>query len=172
MTQITFFKLSAARRGYYKLMQMITEIEAKFALRHVIGMWLAIKYPVLCLPEQWENINEYFFKYIPTTDNYKKLIKTNARYERIITFLRKSTSKADLCFIAFVSHDFEEFLTKMQSNKPMVHLMFEMMSSLLYNLMKRFVSHSAITTSVDGHTKANQGSDVVTVYVSKYKKKI
>ena len=97
-------------------MQLITEIEAKCALRHVIGMWLSIKYPVLCLPEQWENINEYFFKYIPTTDNYKKLIKTNARYERIITFLRKSTSKADLCFIAFVSHDFEEFLTKMQSN--------------------------------------------------------
>ena len=54
----------------------------------------------------------------------------------------------------------------------MVHLMFEMMSSLLYNLMKKFVSHSAITTSVDGHTKANQGSDLVTVDVSKYQKKI
>ena len=107
-------------------------------------------------------------KYIPTTDNYKKLIKINARYERIIVFLRKSTSKADLCFIAFVSNDFEEFLTKMQSNKPMIHLMFEMISSLLYNLMKRFVSHSAITTAVDCHTKANQGSDLVTVDVSKY----
>ena len=105
-----FFKLSAARREDYKLMQLITEIEAKFALRHVIARWLSMKYPVLRLLEQWENINEYFFKYIPTTDNYKKLIKTNARYERIITFLRKSTSKTDLCFIAFVSHDFEEFL--------------------------------------------------------------
>ena len=153
-------------------MQLITEIEAKFALRHVIARWLSMKYPVLRLLEQWENINEYFLKYIPTTDNYKKLIKTNARYERIIVFLRKSTSKADLCFIAFVSHDFEEFLTKMQSNKLMVQLLFEMMSSLLYNLMTKFVSHSAITTSVDDHTKANQGSDLVTVDVSKYQKKI
>ena len=38
--------------------------------------------------------------------------------------------------------------------------------------MKKFVSHSAITTSVDGHAKANQGSDLVTVDVSKYQKKI
>ena len=75
-----FFKLSAARREDYKLMQLITEIEAKFALRHVIARWLSMKYPVLCLLEQWENINEYFFKYIPRTDNYKKLIKTNSRY--------------------------------------------------------------------------------------------
>ena len=53
----------------------------------------------------------------------------------------------------------------------MVHLMFEMMSSLLYNLMTKFVSHSAITTSVDGHTKANQGSDLVTVDVIKVSEK-
>ena len=30
-----FFKLSAARREDYKLMQVITEIETKFALRHI-----------------------------------------------------------------------------------------------------------------------------------------
>ena len=52
-----FFKLSAARREDYKLMQLITEIEAKFDLRHVIGRWLSMKYPVLRLLEQWENIN-------------------------------------------------------------------------------------------------------------------
>ena len=54
----------------------------------------------------------------------------------------------------------------------MVHNMFEMMSSLLYNLMKRFVFHLAITTSSDGHTNRNQDSDLDTVGVSNCQKKI
>ena len=54
----------------------------------------------------------------------------------------------------------------------MVHHMFEMMSSLLYNLMKIFIFHSAITTSFDGHTNGNQDSDLDTAGVSNWQKKL
>ena len=46
-------------------------------------------------------------------------------------------SKAGVCFIAFIANDFEEYLVQMQTNEPMVHIMYEKMSSLVFNLMKK-----------------------------------
>ena len=129
-----------------------------------------MKYPVLRLLDQHDNIQEYFLKYLPTTGEFDKQIKFNSRYERIVKTLKRSTSKADLCFLAFVSHDFEEYLTKMQSNEPMIHLTYDMMSSLLYNILKKFIALSAINTTIDGRRKPKQGSDLCSVNISKHQK--
>ena len=37
-------------------------------------------------------------------------IKTN-RYQRIVDFMKHPTSKASLCFIAFIANEFEDFNT-------------------------------------------------------------
>ena len=55
-----FFKLSAARMHDYKLMEVFTEIEAKYVLRHISSQWLSIKKPLRIL-DQWENQDEYFW---------------------------------------------------------------------------------------------------------------
>ena len=167
-----FLKSSSARREDYAFMEIITDIEAKYALRHICVRWLSMKKPILRLLQQWENILEYFFKFIPKEDDYKKVIKSSNRYKRIIGFLKDPTSKAGLCFIAFVSCDFEDYLTRMQTNEPMIHCMYEMMSSLLFNLMKKFVVYSEITTKVDGVITAKQGSDLISVNISKHTKKL
>ena len=54
-----FFKLFAARMHDYKLMEVFTEIEAKYVLRHISSRWLSIKKPLRIL-DQWENQDEYF----------------------------------------------------------------------------------------------------------------
>ena len=48
-----YFKMSAAQRQDYKLMEMFTEIEAKYALKHTIVRWLSLKNPILRILEQW-----------------------------------------------------------------------------------------------------------------------
>ena len=60
----------------------------------------------------------------------------------------------------------------MQANEPMIHCMYEMMSSLVFNLMKKFVAHSSITKSVDGSVTAKQGSDLASVDIDKHLKKL
>ena len=55
----------------------------------------------------------------------------------------------------------------MQTNEPVIHTMYEKMSSLLYNLMRKFLTRSSITELIDGKTKAKQGSNLVSVEISK-----
>ena len=135
-----FFKLSAARRQDYKLMEIFTEIESKYMLKHVSSRWLSIKRPLLRALEQWENQNEYFLKFLPKQSNFDKNIKNSARYKRIVEFLKHPTSKASLCFLAFIAHEFEEYLIEMQANEPMIHVMYKKISSLIYNWMKKFLT--------------------------------
>ena len=167
-----YFKMSAARRQDYKLMEMFTLIEAKYTLKHTIVRWLSLKNPVLRILEQWGNVDEYFLKYLPKQDNFISKIKPSPRYKRIIDFLKNPIPKAELCFIACVAHDFEDFILTMQTSEPMIHCIYEKISSLIFNLMKKFVSSSAITVTVDGIAKAKQGSELVSVDVFKHRKKM
>ena len=161
-----FFKLSAARRQDYKLMEIFTDIEAKYVMKHIASRWLSIKRPVLRILDQWDNLNEYFLIFLPKQSNFQSQIKVTARYKRIVEFLKHPTSKASLCFIAFIAHEFEEYLTQMQADEPMIHTMYEKMSSLVYNLMKKFLTRSSITEIVEGKTRAKQGSNLISVDLS------
>ncbi|CAL4218681.1 unnamed protein product, partial [Meganyctiphanes norvegica] len=160
-----FFKSSAARRQDYKLMEIFTEIEAKYALKHTRVRWLSMKHPILRILEQWENLKEYFLNFLPKSDNFSSKIKPTPRYKRILEFLKSATSKAELCFIAFVSHEFEEFLSKMQANEPMIHCIYENMSLLLFNIMN-FLTNAALTVKVDGHSKAKEGCELASLDIN------
>ena len=110
-------------------MEVFTDIEAKYVLKHVSSHWLSIKRPVLRILEQWDNLNEYFLKYLPQQTNFESKIKVTACYKRIVEFLKNCTSKASLCFIAFIAYEFEEYLIEMQTSEPMIHTMYENISS-------------------------------------------
>ena len=130
-------------------MEDLTDIEAKFALRHVSSCWLSMTKPVLRILDQWENLTEYFLKFLPKQSIFESKIKKTDCYKRIVDFLKQSTSKAGLCFISFIAKEFEEYLINMQANEPMIHTMYEKMSMLLYNLMKRFLTQSSLTENVE-----------------------
>ena len=51
----------------------------------------------------------------------------------------------------------------MQADEPMIHTMYERMSSLLYNLMKKFINKNSITEIRDGKTRAKQGTNLTSV---------
>ena len=172
VSDTNFFFKSASRREDYDLMTTFTEIETKYAMKHVRSRWLSIKKPVLRILDQYDNLNEYFLKFLPKDKIFTSQIKTNPRYVRIVDFLKKPTSKAELCFIAFVSTEFEGYLTAMQANKPLIHTMHERISTLVYNLMKKFVAEKAITESVDGKLRTKSGSKLAEVDVTKNQLKL
>ena len=167
-----FFKLSAARRQDYKLTELFTEIETQYFLKHSSCRWLSMKKPVLRMLDQWENLVEYFLKFLPKQDNFSKQIKATQRYKRIVRFLKSQTSKAELCFIAYIAYSFEEYLCKMQSSHPMIHCLYEQISSLMFKFMKNFVEISAITTIQDEVVIAKQGIELASVDIERNQKKL
>ena len=117
--------------------------------------------------EQWDNLKEYFINYLSKTDTFKSKVKDTKRYKRILDFLKCPTSKASLCFITYIAHEFEDYLIKMQSNEPMIHTMFDKMSSLLYNLMRKFLIRSSVTETIKGQTRPKHGTNLISVDLDK-----
>ena len=75
-----------------------------------VAALLSIKRPLLRMLEQWENLSEYFFKFHPKESIFQSQIKTTNRYQRIVDFMKHPTSKASLCYIAFIANEFEDYL--------------------------------------------------------------
>ena len=77
-----------------------------------------------------------------------------------------------MCFIVFNAHEFEEYLVVMQSNEPIIHTMYERMSSLVFSLMKKFINKKAITETIEGRVQAKYGSNLTSIDLSANQKKL
>ena len=119
-----FFKRSRARREDYASLETITGVTAEYMKKHAETRWVSMKYVALRCLEQWENLKEYFLKFIPQQKNFKKEVEKTQRYLRIKTALSEPLMEAYVSFVAFVAHDFEEFLVPFQSAEPMIHLLY------------------------------------------------
>ena len=60
-----FFKVSSGRREHYKNVEGITDATAQYVLRHSSVRWLTMKYVLIRIIEQWENLREYFCNFVP-----------------------------------------------------------------------------------------------------------
>lgn len=142
-----FFKLSACRREDYLAMEVVTDLAARFALRHVTSRWLSLRKACLRLLEQWSNLQEYFLNFLPTQKNFKREIENTSRYQRISTTLKDPLSQVQICFLAFAANDFEAYLVKLQRDEPMIHTVYMSMTTLLQTIMSKFMKKDAITSS-------------------------
>ena len=70
-----FFKLSAARREDYPKMENLTEVTSGYVLRHSSVRWLTLKFVLVRIKEQWENLKEYFCSFLPQQKEFKRSIK-------------------------------------------------------------------------------------------------
>jgi hypothetical protein len=135
-----FFKLSAARREDYAGMEAVTNIVAAFALKFSATRWLAMKYVgVRCL-EQWDNLRQYFLKFLPKQATFKSSVQGTQRYQRIKDLFTKSTTEAYLSFMVFATQDFETFLRRFQYEQPMIHMLYPAMVEMIRALMSKFVA--------------------------------
>ena len=139
-----FFKLSSARRQDYATLEAITGVAAEYAKKHAETRWVSMKYVAVRCLEQWENLKEYFLKFLPRQSNFKHNVEKTQRYVRLKTSLSDPTMEAYVGFVAFVAQDFESFLVPFQSKEPMIHHLYPTMLSLLYELQRKFIRKSKL----------------------------
>ena len=66
----------------YASLATITGVTAEYMKKHAETHWVSMKYVALRCLEQWENLNEYFLKFLPQQKNFKKEVeKTQRTYE-------------------------------------------------------------------------------------------
>ena len=130
-----FFKLSSARREDYASLVSVTNVVAEYAKKHVETRWLTMKYVALRIVEQWDNLTEYFLKFLPKQKNFKSTIMKTERYQRISESVKDPLNLCYTSFCAFATIDFESFLLPFQSEEPMIHLLYSEMYKLLESLM-------------------------------------
>ena len=74
-----FFKFLSTRREDYKEMEDGTDFAADYALRHSSVRWLTLKFVLVRIIEQWENLRTYFLEFLPKQKIFKREIKTTHR---------------------------------------------------------------------------------------------
>ena len=163
----SFFKLYSARREDYTKLQELTEVAAQYVLRHSSVQWLTMKYVVIRRVEQWSNLKEYFLRFIPKQKEFKRSIKGTKRYKSIVECLKDNMTLPYLSFTDFLAHQYETFLVTFQSEKPLIHMLFHRMTSLLTNLLENFDSKKSLYSYTDGSCKMKNVPDLVQLNLEK-----
>ena len=134
-----FFKRSSARREDYASLESVTGIVAWYTMRHAETRWVSMKYVALRVLEQWDNLKEYFMKFLPKQSSFKRDVEKTLRYKRICAAFSEPLMQACVSFVGFISQDFEDFLVPFQAKEPMIHLLYPAMCKLMDALQKKFV---------------------------------
>ena len=114
-----FFKLSCGRREDLKDMKNITNISVQSALCHVETRWLSIKRVAVRIINQWENLCQYFLKFLSMQKTFKQTVKKAIRYQSIKNALESDSTRIYLSFLVFTA-SFENFLLTCQYEEPLI----------------------------------------------------
>ena len=131
-------------------MAKITDVVAEYALKHSTARWVTLQKVLVRLIEQYDNLKEYFFTFLPTTSSFKANIEKSKWYERICESLNDDSMLCYLSFVADFASDFESFLTKFQCLKPLIHILYEEMETLVWTVIEKFVKSKYLTNKKDG----------------------
>lgn len=142
-----FFKLSAARREDFILANLCSDLEIRYAHRHVCTRWVSLKRSYVRINEQWNHLCEYFLEFLPKQKNFVKDVRDTARYKSIVNILTREDSLIYINFVIYVAGIMESYLIPMESKSPKIHVMYTNMGELLYKLMSCFVKKSVLLQS-------------------------
>ena len=166
-----FFKLSAGRRADYDKISDITDVVAQYALKHSTTRWVTLRKVLVRLIEQYKNIKEYFLSFLPTTSTFKSTVQETPRYNRIKKALNDEITLQYLSFVVFFATDSEVFLTKFQSKKPHIHILYDEMEKLLWQTMSKFIKTKQLSSQKeDGSTKQTSATELI--WLDVYNKKL
>jgi len=123
------FKYSAARREDYEAVQKSKGIKGHVFLRHVSSRWTTLEDVTERLMEQLPALTEYFLRTL--TDKERE----NDRIKRICGVLSNKLLKCELLFMKSVLSMFNRFNKLIQSEGPLIHILYDEMNTLILSLM-------------------------------------
>ena len=132
-----WFKLSAARREDFALLQESKGHKKLCFLKHVECRWLTLEPAIERIIMQYELLQQHFMKDIPKDGN--KTVLTNARYLRVKKSLENKETLVQLHFLKSACILFTPFLKLFQKREPLVHILHSECSQLLRSVMGRFM---------------------------------
>ena len=110
-----WFKMSAARREDYDMVQEEMGLPKHKFLKHVECRWLSLQPAMLRILEQLEGLKRYFLTVLPEKQSF---VTSNARYIRIRRQLESKDVVAEIQFFISVADIFNSFLKFFQTKLP------------------------------------------------------
>ena len=118
-------KLSAGRTVDYQRTSELTDIVAEYTLKSSTTRWVTLRRVLVRLTDQYENLKQYFLVFLPTTSTFNSAVQARASYARTKKALDDTSTQQYLFLVFFFATDSEMFLTKFQSMKPVIHILYE-----------------------------------------------
>ena len=119
------FRLSAGRTVDYQKTSELTDIAAEYALKCSTTRRVTLRRVLLCLTDQYKNLKQYFLVFLPTTSTFNSTVQARASYGGTKKALDDTSTQQYLFLVFFFATDSEMFLTRFQSMKPVIHILYE-----------------------------------------------
>jgi len=140
-----FFKKYPSRSEDFYKIQKSLDVDRKVFKRLVSNRWLSLGPVCYRVINNLECLRKYFVK----TD-HSASIKNSSMYRRIAAKLQEGdVMLARLHFISSIALLFEPFLTKLQTESTVIHLLLEELAQLLHLLLQRFIKSDLLTSVTD-----------------------
>jgi hypothetical protein len=160
-----WFSHSPSRReDYLNLAKNLSNNIGKFSFRFIITRWLDAGPTTSRVIDQWNNLKEYFLKFLPIND---KISLNNQRYIQIKTIFQTNLTLIRLNFLVFLYHNiYEQILKWFQQTQPLIHLLYDECEQLIRRLFSSFINEDLIKNqtldeiiNIQFHIQTNQKSD-------------
>ena len=103
--------------------------------------WLTLGPAVERLLEQWNAVQEYFFKCIPLKTQNQ--VNSNS-YQKVISILKQKTIKAELYFLLSSINIFTKYTNFFQKEEPLIHSVYNHLKELVFTICGRICKHDVI----------------------------
>ena len=127
------FKYSAAKWEDYELVQAKVKVTTHFFLHHVESRWTTLEDVVVRLAEQ-----------LPVLKDLWDKEKQSGRVKTICQILQDTLILAEMYFIKSVLELFLRITRMFQTSEPLIHILYDEMSTLVLQLMGRCLTPEAI----------------------------
>ena len=119
------------------------ETDTKKFLRHVDSRWLTLLPAVQRIHKQLPLLKKYSKEFLPKND---KRIQTNIRFKWIHKILHEELQdlEVELCFLEDVKPVFDKYLTVLQTEGPLIHVLYPSLLQLMKTFLGRFMKQDQI----------------------------
>lgn len=137
-----YFHNRPERNGDLTTIQEKLKLPCKHFVQHTSTRWLTLLNASERLIEQWDVIQEYFFKFLPNKPKSPALHTFS--YEKIVSFLKKPTMKAEIYFVISSAKMFTRYTELFQKDEPLIHVLSSELELLVTKLITRVCKPDSI----------------------------
>lgn len=119
-----------------KYMLKINVFNHKF-IKHASTRWLMFGEAASRLLEQWNGLENFYLKHIPSSKDSKTL--KNHSYKKIIDYLKNPYIKSELILAKSSGELFTKFTETFKRNEPLLHMLFVELNLIVQTLASRVI---------------------------------